>query len=107
MATKRLRVRTIDSKHANLGRSLVLLSTGEIIARIECASNWFSQGIGLLGRSELPAGEGLWLPGVASVHTFFMRFPIDLLFLDRDMRAIRIERTVGRGRLISAARAEH
>jgi uncharacterized membrane protein (UPF0127 family) len=39
---------------------------------------------GLLGRAELPAGEGILLRPAASVHTFFMRFPIDVVFLDVD-----------------------
>ena len=38
---------------------------------------------GLLGRRELPAGEGILLTPAASIHTFFMRFPIDAVFLDR------------------------
>jgi uncharacterized membrane protein (UPF0127 family) len=38
---------------------------------------------GLLGRGSLPAGEGLWITPCSSVHTLFMRFPIDVLFLDR------------------------
>lgn len=39
---------------------------------------------GLLGRSELPAGEGLLLRPAGSIHMMFMRFPIDAVFLDRD-----------------------
>ena len=45
---------------------------------------------GLLGRSELPAGEGLFISPAPSIHTAFMRFPIDALFLDREMRVVRI-----------------
>jgi uncharacterized protein len=40
---------------------------------------------GLLGRRELPAGEGLLLLPAPSVHTWFMRFPIDVVFLDWDL----------------------
>ena len=40
---------------------------------------------GLLGRSELPVEEGLLLRPGSSIHTFFMRFPIDAVFLDRDL----------------------
>ena len=43
---------------------------------------------GLLGRSELPAGEGILLRPAPSVHMFFMRFPIDVVFLDRDLRVV-------------------
>jgi uncharacterized membrane protein (UPF0127 family) len=45
---------------------------------------------GLLGRSELPAGEGLLLRPSPSIHTWFMRFPIDVLFLDRDLHVLGI-----------------
>jgi uncharacterized membrane protein (UPF0127 family) len=40
---------------------------------------------GLLGRSELPRGEGLLLRPASAVHTWFMRFPIDAVFVDRDL----------------------
>jgi hypothetical protein len=37
---------------------------------------------GLMFRATLPPGEGLWLPGVNNIHMFFMRFPIDAVFVD-------------------------
>ena len=43
---------------------------------------------GLLGRRALPPGEGLLLRPSPSVHTWFMRFPIDVVFLDRDLRVL-------------------
>ncbi len=46
---------------------------------------------GLLGRTSLPAGEGILLRPAGSVHTFFMRFPIDVVFLDRDEVVVGIE----------------
>ena len=45
---------------------------------------------GLLGRRSLPAGEGLLLQPAASVHTTFMRFPIDVVFLDGDLRVVKL-----------------
>jgi uncharacterized membrane protein (UPF0127 family) len=45
---------------------------------------------GLLGRRELPAGEGLLLRPTGAVHTLFMRFPIDVVFLDRDLRVVAV-----------------
>ena len=45
---------------------------------------------GLLGRSELPPGEGIVLRPGWSVHTFFMRFPIDVVFLDADQVVVKI-----------------
>src|ERR671938_317897 len=43
---------------------------------------------GLLGRGELERGEGLLLEPAGSIHTFFMRFPIDAVFLDRGLRVV-------------------
>jgi uncharacterized protein len=45
---------------------------------------------GLLGRSDLPAGEGLLLRPAGSVHTAFMRFPIDVVFLDRADKVLKV-----------------
>jgi uncharacterized membrane protein (UPF0127 family) len=45
---------------------------------------------GLLGRRELPTGEGILLKPAPSVHMWFMRFPIDAVFLDDDMRVVKI-----------------
>ena len=62
----------------------------------------------MLGRRALPSGEGLWLPGVASVHTVGVRFPLDLLFLDGAMQTVRVVPNVHPGRwLVRAAGAAH
>ena len=45
---------------------------------------------GLLGRSSLAEDEGIWLRPGSSIHMFFMRFAIDAVFLDRDMRVLRV-----------------
>jgi uncharacterized protein len=45
---------------------------------------------GLLGRRELPSGEGILLRPASSVHMAFMRFPIDAVFLDRDLRVVKV-----------------
>lgn len=48
----------------------------------------FARMRGLLGRGSLPAGEGILLRPAGSIHTFFMRFAIDAVFLDRDLRVV-------------------
>ena len=45
---------------------------------------------GLLGRSELRAGEGLLLRPTPSIHTWFMRFPIDAVFVDGELRVLAV-----------------
>jgi uncharacterized membrane protein (UPF0127 family) len=49
---------------------------------------------GLLGRRELPQGEGILLRPAGSIHTWFMRFPIDVVFLDREQVVVGIERAL-------------
>ncbi len=49
---------------------------------------------GLLGRSGLPEGEGMLFPRTGSVHTMFMRFPIDVVFLDAEMRVLSVREAV-------------
>ena len=45
---------------------------------------------GLLGRRSLDADEGILLRPAPSIHTFFMRFPIDAVFLDRDLVVLKV-----------------
>ena len=45
---------------------------------------------GLLGRTGLERGEGLLLRPASSIHTFFMKFPIDAVFLDRDLVVLHV-----------------
>jgi uncharacterized membrane protein (UPF0127 family) len=52
------------------------------------ADSYWARLRGLLGRSGLEPGEGLLLWPANSVHTAFMRFPIDVVFLDRDLTVL-------------------
>ena len=59
-----------------------------IAAELQVAQTFRSRARGLLGRSGLGPGEGLLLRPCRGVHTFFMRFPIDVVFLDRSNRVL-------------------
>src|ERR671923_2076176 len=50
---------------------------------------------GLLGRRELPPGEGLLLRPTSSIHMFFMRFAIDAVWVDRDLTVLKISPELG------------
>jgi len=61
------------------------VSRGHVLAdRVRSADSFGSRLVGLLGTRGLAEGEGLWLSPCSSVHTFFMRYAIDVLFLGRD-----------------------
>lgn len=53
------------------------------------ADNPWTRFVGLLGRARLEPGEGLQIAPCKSVHTWFMRFPIDVLYLDRDGKVVK------------------
>ena len=64
-------------------------TTGQTLAgNLLMAETPMSRTRGLLGRNGLPEGEGLLLRPCLGVHTFFMKFPIDLVFLDRRNRVV-------------------
>jgi uncharacterized membrane protein (UPF0127 family) len=48
------------------------------------------RGLGLMFRGALPSGTGMWIAPCNGIHTFFMRFPIDVVFLDRGQRVVRV-----------------
>jgi uncharacterized membrane protein (UPF0127 family) len=56
-----------------------------VCERLLVADSPFLRMRGLLGRDGLEQGEGLLLRPASAVHTCFMRFPIDAVFLDRDL----------------------
>jgi uncharacterized membrane protein (UPF0127 family) len=59
---------------------------------------------GLLKRSALYRGEGLWI-GSCAVHTFFMKFPLDLVYIDRENVVRKVVRDVKAWRMSACASA--
>ena len=58
------------------------------------ADNFWSRARGLLGRTHLPATSTLWISDCNSIHTFFMKFSIDLVFVDRNLKVCAVHRNV-------------
>ena len=72
------------------GARLLNRTRGAVLAlRVEHAEGVLERMRGLLGRASLEEGEALSIAPCASIHTFFMRFPIDAVFLDRRGRVVR------------------
>jgi hypothetical protein len=61
-----------------------------LLPKVAKTATAFERMRGLLGRSAPAAGEGLLISPCNSVHTLFMRFPIDVIFLNKEGRVIRI-----------------
>jgi uncharacterized membrane protein (UPF0127 family) len=62
-------------------------NNGKCIAdQVEIAQSLFQRMVGLLGRSKMVDGSGLYFPGCRSIHSFFMKISIDVLFLDKELK---------------------
>lgn len=55
---------------------------------------------GLLGRKEFPLENAMWITPCNSIHTFFMKFPIDAVFVNSDMKVCKIVANIRPGRLV-------
>jgi uncharacterized membrane protein (UPF0127 family) len=64
---------------------------GQIVCeRCELAEGLVSRTRGLIGRTRLPRGRGMLVRPTWFAHTAFMRFPIDVIFLDRDLKVLAV-----------------
>jgi uncharacterized membrane protein (UPF0127 family) len=77
-----------------------------LVQRVRVAQRPWERMAGLLGRRSLAADEALLLPRCRSVHTWFMRFPIDLVFLDRAGVVVRIVEQLPAFRVVWARGAD-
>jgi uncharacterized membrane protein (UPF0127 family) len=70
---------------------LVEAGSGRVVAEnLELFSSSWSRFVGLMGSPEPERGRGFWLEPCNSIHTFFMRFSIDVLFLDRQRKVKKV-----------------
>jgi uncharacterized protein len=61
-----------------------------LASSVDLADTPKSRRMGLLRHESLAPGQGLWIFPTQAIHTFGMRFPIDVAFLDRSLRIKRI-----------------
>ena len=78
-----------------------------VVEDLEIARRMFSRMRGLLGRASLPPNGGMLIERCASIHTFFMRFPLDVVFLDADFTVRKVVRGLRPWRLAAALGASH
>src|SRR5258708_3763044 len=82
-----------------------LTRQAELAHCVDVADHGAKRRKGLLGRERLSAGEGLWIVPCEAVHTFGMQFPIDLVYLDRDMRVKKVARCASLANISVSLRA--
>jgi uncharacterized protein len=75
-------------------------STGkELATDVKVADTLFARMKGLLGKKLLPQGEALWIKPCFSVHSFLMKFPIDVIFLDNRNQVVAVVNNLTPNRL--------
>jgi uncharacterized protein len=101
--------RAQNKKGAKLYSSMKIsnLTRETVLARhVEVADRASTRRKGLLGRNNLPPGDALWIVPCESVHTLFMRFSIDIVYLDRNLKVRKVRSNVPPWRL-SACLSAH
>jgi hypothetical protein len=67
------------------------VTRGTMVAtRARVASSLMDRTVGLLRTPEVLPGEGLWIERTPSIHMFFMRYPIDAVFVNKDRRVTKV-----------------
>jgi uncharacterized membrane protein (UPF0127 family) len=77
------------------------------MATLRRADTPITRFLGLMGRSRLEHGHGLLIKPCSSIHTFFMRFPIDVVFVDRQARVVKVAQRVKPWRLLLGGKGAH
>jgi uncharacterized membrane protein (UPF0127 family) len=62
-----------------------------VASQVEIAESLSLRLLGLIGRDRLAEGHGLFLRSCSSVHMFFMSFPIDVVYLDKDLSVVAVD----------------
>jgi uncharacterized membrane protein (UPF0127 family) len=75
-----------------------------LAARCRVASSLRDRTVGLLGTTEVGPGDGLWIERSPSIHMFFMRYPIDAVFVDDQDRVVRVVERLRPWRIVAWVR---
>jgi uncharacterized protein len=82
------------------------LTRGTLLAdRADIADTSVTRRTGLLKHSGLAPGEGLWIVPCEGIHTFLMKFPIDVVFLNKKRKVLKIRPRMVRRRIAFSLRA--
>ena len=83
-------------------------TTGRVLAwRVRRADGCVTRIVGFLPRSSIAPEEGMWFEGCGAIHTLGMRSALDVVFLDRSLRVVRVDADVRPQRLYVGARRAH
>ena len=72
---------------------------------VEVANTFKKRLLGLMGKKNIK--EGLYFPKTNSIHTFFMREPIDVIMIDNDNNVVYFEKNLKRNKILIKKKAHH
>ena len=65
--------------------------SGDLVARRLIKAGTFKERLtGLMGKKDMPKDTAFWIPDCPSIHTFFMRFSLDLIFTDKNLQIVSV-----------------
>ena len=85
----------------------ILRGDETLVACVLVAGGILERMRGLLGRPQPSAGHGMYLAPCTGIHTFGMRYDLDVIFLDRSLAVVRVEHGVCPCRCVWAGRGSH
>ncbi len=62
-----------------------------LVPKLTVAESFRTRAQGLIGKKNLPSDEGIWFPKSNWIHTCFMSIPIDVIYLDRNMKVKKLQ----------------
>lgn len=75
--------------------SVAIKNKGEVVcSKLKIASSFFDRLIGLMFSSQMSGFDGLLIKHCQSIHTFFMRYSIDIIFLDNKYKVVKVIRNI-------------
>ena len=89
-----------------IGRVILEQNGATVVERLHVARGARERMRGLLSHEALPDGEGMWFPACRLIHTFGMKFVIDLVYLNDRLEICKIVERMRPGRLSACLAAE-
>lgn len=78
----------------------ILMNGQTIVGDCRVATDAFSRFLGLMGKKNVAKGSGVLFPKCNSIHTFFMRIPIDVVFIDGEGEVKEVIQALGAWRML-------
>ena len=85
--------------------SLINQTTKETLAdNVTRAKTFLDRIKGLMGKKDTPSNSAFWIPACPSIHTFFMKFALDIVFTDKSFKVTSVFHSVPSGKIILGGR---